>query len=307
MRILRSPILIVVTLLVAGLAGPLALAQDQTPEPEVGIVVSTHGINVRECPRADCAVIEGLSLGDTLTVLGPPEDGFIPVSVGGRRGWAFSLFVASTYTGTPVLTNGTPGCKRVALIFNVGKRDWNDPMSWEIINFLINEQVPATMFIRAWWVSYYPAWVKEFTDNGFTVGIHGNEGLTLEGRTTEEILAEIEDAEQRIEAATGQRSDPVFTPADLDGDPRVFSIIAFAGYLPVFWQVEAGDGHDRFPTAEDVRARILDGVYDGAIIELHLDSSAGVSATSLALPGVVSTLRGEGYTFVSIPDMAQPC
>jgi peptidoglycan/xylan/chitin deacetylase (PgdA/CDA1 family) len=215
--------------------------------------------------------------------------------------------VASAYTGTPSLTEGMPGCKRVALIFNVGKGDWNDPMSWDIVNYLIDEKVKATMFIRGWWAAYYPAWVQEFDAAGFVIGTHGEAGLGLDNRTTESVMLEIADATGEIDKALGQASDPIFSPADPAGDPRVHSMIAFAGYLPVLWQVEAGDGRDSTASAEEVTKNVLDGAYDGAIIELHLDTPTAVSATAPALPAIIAGLRDDGYQFVTIPEMAQPC
>ena len=224
-----------------------------------------------------------------------------------RLAWAFALFVASVYTGTPVLTEGMPGCKRVALIFNVGKGDWNDPMGWDIVNYLIDNKVKATMFIRGWWASYYPAWVQEFDAAGFVIGTHGENDLELNDRTTESVMLEIADATGEIDKALGHPSDPIFSPAGPDGDPRIHSMIAFAGFLPVLWQVEAGDGHDSDASADHVRKTVLDQVYDGAIIEFHLDTQAAISATTPALPGIVTSLRADGYQFVTIPEMAQPC
>jgi peptidoglycan/xylan/chitin deacetylase (PgdA/CDA1 family) len=311
-RSTRQPVvLLLAALLLSSLIAPLAMAQERQgqaePEPEVGIVVSTTDLNIRDCPRSDCAVLDSVPLNGTLDVLGPPEDGYIPVATANAQGWAFALFVASAYTGTPSLTEGMPGCKRVALIFNVGKGDWNDPMSWDIVNYMIDNQVKATMFIRGWWAAYYPAWVQEFDRAGFVIGTHGEDGLELDDRTTESVMVEIANATSEIDTALGHASDPIFSPASPEGDPRIHSMIAFAGFLPVLWKVEAGDGHDSDASAEEVRENVLDNVYDGAIIELHLDTPTAISATTPALPGIVSSLRADGYQLVTIPEMAQPC
>ncbi len=307
-RSMRQPILLLMAaLLLSSLLAPLTLAQEGERQPEVGIVVSAETINIRDCPRPDCAVVDSVPLNGTVDVLGPPEDGFIPVATADAEGWAFALFIASVYTGTPSLTAGVPGCKRVALIFNVGKGDWNDPMSWDMVNYMIDNKVKATMFIRGWWASYYPAWVQEFDAAGFIIGTHGEDGLELTDRTTEDVMLEIGAATSEIDAALGHPSDTIFSPASPEGDSRIHSMIAFAGFLPVLWQVEAGDGHDSNATADEVRDSVLDEVYDGAIIELHLDTEAAMSATTPALPGRITSLRADGYQFVTIPEMAQPC
>jgi hypothetical protein len=48
-------------------------------------------------------------------------------------------------------------------------------------------------------------------------------------------------------------------------------------------------------------------VYDGAIVELHLDGPASATSTGVALPWIVDELRDAGYTFVTIPELARPC
>lgn len=281
----------------------IVAAQDDSAASEVGIVVSTTAINIRDCPRADCNSIGSVPLGGTLDVLGPPEDGFLPVKSGNTQGWAYELFIASSYTGTPVLTQGTAGCKRVALVFNVGI---GDPIAWPIVDTLIATETKATMLIQGWWAEYYPAWVQEFDSYGFTIGTHGGDNLELNDRTTEDVMADIITATTQINTALGHASDTIFSPASPDTDPRVLSMIAFAGYLPVVWQVSAGDDAAD-ATADEVSSNVLDHVYDGAIVELHLDAPNSAGSTAAALPGIISTLQDDGYTFVTIPEMAQPC
>jgi peptidoglycan/xylan/chitin deacetylase (PgdA/CDA1 family) len=285
-------------------ANPLLVtAQDTSQTSEVGIVVSTPAINIRDCPRSDCASIDSVALGGTLEVIGPVQDGFLPVRHGNNQGWAYALFIASSSTGTPVLTEGAKGCKRVALVFNVGI---GDPIAWTIIDTLTLTNTPATMLIEGWWAEYYPAWVISFAESGFTIGTHGKDNLELNDRTTEDVMNDIVTATTQINTALGRASDTIFSPADASVDPRVLSMIAFAGYLPVVWQVSGGDA-SADATAEEVTSNVLDNIYDGAIVELHLDAPNSGGSTAVALPNIIETLQADGYTFVSIPDMAQPC
>jgi peptidoglycan/xylan/chitin deacetylase (PgdA/CDA1 family) len=286
---------------------PGALVSAQEDFSELGIVVSIPELVIRSCPNPACDGIALVALGETMEVTGPAEDGYFPVRVRATTGYAWSLYVATPSAGTPVLREGTPGCNRVAFIFNLGRGDFNDAFSWNTVNFLRQESIAATMFIRAWWASYYPAWAYEFDQAGFMVGIHGEAGMSLEDQTIEQALAMIQDTNTRLEEAMGRPADPVFTPAERDADPALLSMIALAGFLPVIPEVRARDGHGSDVSAETVTANILEGVYDGAIVELHLDSPSGVNATALALPGVVAALRDEGYTFVTIADLARPC
>jgi peptidoglycan/xylan/chitin deacetylase (PgdA/CDA1 family) len=294
---------------------PFTALVQSTPVPststgtsEVGIVVNTSAINIRECPRSDCASIGGVNLGEDLEVLGPPENGFLPVKHGKDQGWAYYLFIASSYTGTPTLTEGEPGCKRVALIFNVGVGEPGAGLSWDVINALENQSVPATIFVQSWWAAYYPAYVADFANRGFVIGTHGDSDLELADRTTEDVMLDIAGSTAEIDTALGApgASDPIFTPASTDADFRVLSMIAFAGYLPVIWGVDSKDLADN-ATADSVTAQVIDNVYDGAIVQMHLDASNSAGVTAAALPTIITSLKNDGYTFVTIPEMALPC
>jgi peptidoglycan/xylan/chitin deacetylase (PgdA/CDA1 family) len=298
-------LMMVIVLIGAGFPASFASAQDGASE--LGIVVSIPELVIRSCPSPSCDGVVVVSLGETMEVTGPAEDGYFPVRVRDKTGYAWSLYVATPSTGTPVLREGTPGCNRVAFIFNLGQGDFSDAFSWNTVNYLKQESVAATMFVRAWWASYYPAWAYEFDQAGFVVGIHGEAEMSLDDQTIEQAMAMIEDTRTRLEEAVGHAVDPVFTPAEPDADPQLLSMVALAGFLPVIAGVQARDGHNSDVSVETVTANILDGVYDGAIVELHLDSPSGVNSTSLALPGVIATLREQGYTFVTIPDLARPC
>ncbi len=52
---------------------------------------------------------------------------------------------------------------------------------------------------------------------------------------------------------------------------------------------------------------MVNGAYDGAIVEFHIDGPATSVSTGRALPRIIQTLRTRGYTFVTIPQLATPC
>jgi peptidoglycan/xylan/chitin deacetylase (PgdA/CDA1 family) len=294
-------------MLVSGPTASSGAARQDAPATEFGMVVSTPELVIRSCASPACDGLGVIQLGESMTVTGPAENGYLPVRANQIDGFVWSLFVATPSAGTPVLRQGSPGCDRIALVFNLGQGTFDDPFSWDMVNFLVAEDVAATMFARAWWASYYPAWAYELDQDGFVVGIHGEDGLSLRDRTTEAAIATIIDTKVRLEEAIGKPVDPVFTPAPGATDQDVLSMVALAGFLPVIPGVNAGDGHGSSLSSESIAANILEGAEDGAIIELHLDTPTGVSATAAALPGVVAELRSRGFTFVTIPDLARPC
>ncbi|MFT4037680.1 MAG: polysaccharide deacetylase family protein [Thermomicrobiales bacterium] len=295
-------------LIVAGLlclqmgVGPIASAQDGAWR-EGGKVVGTTGLNVRACPKASCESVGLAQLRDDIIVTGEAENGFLPVEWKGKAGWAWALYVATPSTGTPFLIRGTPGCDRVAFLFNIGI---GDEMQMGALEWLADNDVPATIFPMGWWAQANPDDMKEMADLGFLIGTHGDTRGNLPQYSDDDILKDLKDSQVHIEAASGQPIASYFTPYAADMDDRVRSIVAGAGFLPVAWDVSAADyGPDI--DADYVFERVAPNVMDGTIVEFHLDGPASAQSTAIALPWLVENLRNKGYTFVTIQDMAQPC
>ena len=79
-----------------------------------------------------------------------------------------------------------------------------------------------------------------------------------------------------------------------------------SGYLPVAWTIPADDwDFDADPNV--IFENVVPNIYDGAIVEFHLDAPATAESTAIALPWIVERLRLKGYRFVTIPELAQPC
>lgn len=283
-------------------AGGPVLAQD-AGYPEPGVVVGTTGLNIRSCPDVSCGS-EGLAqLQDPIIVTGPPEKGYLPVQWAGRSGWAWQLYVETSSRGTPFLESGTPGCKRVALIFNIGI---GYDLQLHTLLWMKENDVPATIFPMGWWALQFPDDMRTMAMLGFPIGTHGDVRLNLTGFSDEEIAIDLRDSATHIKQIIGQEPTPYFTPYAADMDDRVRAVVAREGYLPVGWDVSADDW-DEGITADYVYGRVVPNVVDGSIVEFHLDGPSSAESTSVAMPWIVRDLRAEGYQFVTIQEMAQPC
>ena len=139
-RFLRLAIAGLLSLQVAAGLGSGAWAQDGALR-EGGKVVGTTGLNIRECPMASCESLGLAQLGDDIIVTGAAQDGFLPVDWEGKAGWAWQLYVATPSRGTPYLIRGTPGCNRVAFLFNIGI---GNEMQMQALEWLKANDVPAT-------------------------------------------------------------------------------------------------------------------------------------------------------------------
>lgn len=276
------------------------------PMPEVvrATVLGTEGINVRSCPSLRCEVLVAVKLGETVVVTGATVDGFSPVDYGGVQGFAYDLYLMKENGAPPVLLEGDPGCKRIALIFNIGI---GEPPILGILDDLEERDVPATVFLMGWWAEAYPDEVERIAEQGFVIGSHGDQRHELTSLGDAQIAQDVADADGAItEALEGERPSPWFTAYAAASDNRTRGIVARSGYLPVEWRVPAAD-FGPGATAKSVYSRVMPSVYDGAIVEFHLDGPASATSTGVALPWIVDELRDKGYEFVTIPDMADPC
>lgn len=205
--------------------------------------------------------------------------------------------------GPARMVRGVAGCQRVALIFNIGSGFENRP---QILDALKADDVPATLFPMGWWAEENPDLLRHMAGEGFPIGSHGNQSAELTTLSDDAVLQDIRDAEATLERVTGQSILRYFTPYAAATDDRVQGLINRAGYTSVGWEVPAADW-DYDVTADQVLAKVLPNIYDGAIVELHLDAPASAQSTEIALPQIVEQLRTEGYGFVTIPELARSC
>lgn len=276
-----------------------------TPSPVVGsgTIVGTTGANVRECPAPDCPVRAVVRLGERVTVTGEASGGFVPIAGEKVEGWVWNLYLATPERGTPELRQGEPGCDRVALIFNIGV---GDETRLPILEYLRREGVAATLFPMGWWSEENPELLKRMAAMGFPIGSHGNTRGELTERGDGEIAADVRTSFEIIGRVLGAEPERYFTPYAAEMDERVRQSVAAQGYLPVAWEVPAAD-YGPEATADSVYMRVVPNIYDGAIVEFHLDAPASARSTEVAVRWIVEKLRQKGYRFVTIPEMAGPC
>lgn len=271
--------------------------------PPIATVVGTKELELRSCASVECQVSARAPLGSPVEIVEEPSEAIVKVSYQGVTGFANSLFLATDPAHPPYFIAGEPGCQRVALIFNIGVGF--EPAAG-ILDTLAAEGVPATMFVMGWWAAEHPEILTRMANEGYLIGSHGDQSFELTGLSDGEIAADVANAAAAIEHAIGQPPAPYFTPFAAATDERVRAIVAAAGYLNVGWEVPAADyGADA--TAHGVYDRVMDAIYDGAIVELHLDGPASAESTGAALPLMIRDLRAQGYQFVTIPEMTLPC
>lgn len=219
------------------------------------------------------------------------------------RDRAVSVFSVTQNGQIRYLTKGTPGCNRIAFIFNIGV---GYPLDTGVLDTLSAKDVPATMFVMGWWAEKNRSLLLRLASDGYVIGSHGYAQRELTPQSNAAVIQDIQKAKAAITNVLGSPPGPWFTPYAADIDNRVLNLIAGQGLTPVGWEISARD-YDETAYESDVYARVVNNAYDGAIVEFHIDGPATRTSTGRALPRIIDTLRKRGYEFVTIPEMALRC
>jgi peptidoglycan-N-acetylglucosamine deacetylase len=195
---------------------------------------------------------------------------------------------------------------RVALTFDAEhpSRPHCPPGVTERILAILSEvDARATFFLQGRWVTAHPVSARSIVQAGHVVGNHSHHHGRFSALTPEGIADDLALAEVAIEEATGAQPKPWFRFPFGDGDDstHIAGVLRTAGYRHVGWHVDPNDWDDA-RSAEDVERAVLDGVRahgDGAIVLLH----GWPASTALALPKLLSGLRGEGARLVGVDEL----
>ena len=180
--------------------------------------------------------------------------------------------------------------KMVSISFDAA---WGNEDTQQLIDILGQYDVTATFFVVGAWVDKYPESVKALADAGHEVMNHSDSHAHMSQLSSEEIVADINACNDKIEAVTGVRPTLVRPPYG-EYDDHVISTIRSMGMEPIQWDVDSLDWKDL--SAGDITQRVVSKVQPGSIVLFH---NAALH-TPEALPGIIETLLQDGYTFVPI-------
>ena len=183
--------------------------------------------------------------------------------------------------------------KLVSISFDAA---WGNEDTQQLIDILEQYDVKATFFVVGEWVDKYPESVKALHDAGHEVMNHSNTHAHYPQLSVEEIVADLNACNDKIEGVTGVRPTLVRLPYG-DYDDNAVRAVRSIGMEPIQWDVDSLDWKDI--SAQEIARRVTQKVQPGSIVLFH---NAALH-TPEALPGILETLIREGYTFVPISQL----
>ena len=180
--------------------------------------------------------------------------------------------------------------KMVSISFDAA---WGNEDTQRLIDILDKYDVKATFFVVGEWVDKYPESVKALHDAGHEIMNHSNTHAHYPQLSADEVVADLNACNDKIEAVTGVRPTLVRLPYG-DYDDNSINAVRSIGMEPIQWDVDSLDWKDL--SASEITQRVTSKVCPGSIVLFH---NAALH-TPEALPGIIEYLLQEGYTFVPI-------
>ncbi len=186
--------------------------------------------------------------------------------------------------------------KAIALTIDDGPSPKYTPM---ILQLMQQYGAHATFFVIGQEVERYPQILKQEVDAGDEIGNHGYHHLTLTNVTSEQLVSEVQTAEQTLVSLTG--SDPtLYRLPGGKSDPAALRQLADLGYKIVMWSIDTRDYVYRSPAA--IVAQVQKEVAPGAIVIFH-DGGGNQQHTVDALKTLLPWLKEQGYQMMTVSQL----
>ena len=180
--------------------------------------------------------------------------------------------------------------KIVALSFDAA---WGNEDTQTLISILDQYGVNTTFFVVGDWVDKYPDSVRALAEAGNEVMNHSSSHAHFSALSTNEIITDVSDCNDKIEAITGVRP-ALFRCPYGEYDDHVIRAVSSLGMTVVQWDVDSLDW--KGIEAGQITRRVLDRVQPGSIVLFH----NAAEHTPEALPAILDALLDEGYRIVPV-------
>ncbi len=226
------------------------------------------------------------------------------VGIAGLACWAgyHTMSPTSQLYGRTFIGLG-PGSRLLALTYDDGP---NDPYTWRLLEVLERHQVKATFFLIGRYVQQKPEIARAVMAAGHAIGSHTFSHPNLIFQQVHELRRQLVQTRQAILDATGVET-KIFRPPFGGRRPATLRTVRAFGQQTVMWNVTCYDW--KAQSADEIVAhaerRIRGGdvilLHDGSHVRMGVDRSRSVEASDR----ILSRYLGEGFEFVTIPEMME--
>lgn len=199
--------------------------------------------------------------------------------------------------------------KKMALTFDDGPDpDWTP----KVLDILKQKHALATFFVIGEQASNFPGLLKRIYASGHELGNHTFYHPPFNTASRTQVRFELNVTERLFESMLGIKTSLFRPPYGIDQQPesaddvKMLPIPQQMGYILVGAGIDPHDWGEingaRPPTAPEIIREVLRQAPQGNIILLH-DGGGNRSNTVEALPGLIDSLRANGYEIVLVSDL----
>ncbi len=183
--------------------------------------------------------------------------------------------------------------KVIALTFDAA---WGADKTQGIIDTMKKYDAKGTFFLVGFWLDKFEKETKAIADAGFDIGNHSRNHLNMPKLSDDEIRAEIEYVNDRVNELTGIK--PTYFRAPFgDYSDRLMSAIEELDMVGVQWSIDSLDWKGL--SAKEIFNRVVPKAKSGDIVLFHNNSDHVLDA----LPLVLSALKEQGFEFVTLSEL----
>lgn len=182
--------------------------------------------------------------------------------------------------------------KAVSFMFNVS---WGEEYVPAILDTLAKYHVKATFFLDGAWVKKHPELARKIAQGGHCIGSHGTGHPDFRRLDSSSLERQVVQTNHTIHQAVGKPIDLIAPPAG-SYDSRLVKIAHRHHVYTILWTVDTIDW--RRPPASQIVQRATQPLPNGSLILMH-----PTAPTALALPIVITSLQGRGYSFKTVDDV----
>ncbi len=201
---------------------------------------------------------------------------------------------------------GELGSKQFALTYDDGP---NDPHTLKLLEVLDKHGVRATFFMIGKFVRQRPDIVRAVAAAGHQIGNHTFTHPLLIFKSEAQTRTELNDCRGALIDAVGEHSS-LFRPPFGGRRPATLRLARELGLITVMWNVTGYDW--TAPPASVIEGKVTRQLNAGGgdVILLHDGGHRAMGAdraqTVIATENLIRQYKGQGYEFVTIPEMMKP-
>lgn len=185
------------------------------------------------------------------------------------------------------------GGKTVAFTFDAA---WGNEDTQTLIDIFKENDIHVTFFVVGEWVDRCGESVKALSDAGHEVMNHSATHPHMPTLSAAGMQDEIRACNQKIAAITG-KTPTLFRAPYGDYNNTLIEVLRSMDMQCVQWDVDSLDWKDL--SADEITNRVLSKVQSGSIVLFH----NAAKHTPEALPGIIKSLKADGYTFLRASEM----